>query len=53
MKKLIVIALEKFCTFIDTRIVDHLPEKLQMRWYCRPAELSATLDEKWKTGEWT
>jgi hypothetical protein len=52
MKKLIVVALEKLCTFIDTRIVEYLPERIQVHWYCKLAELSARLDEKWKTGVW-
>lgn len=52
MKKLIVVALERLCTFMDNYIIHHLPERLQAKWYCKLAEKSATLDERWKTGVW-
>lgn len=51
-KKFIVVGLEKSCNFIDYRIIPHLPEGLQAHWYCHLAELSARLDERWKTGVW-
>lgn len=52
MKRLLVVFLEKLCTFIDATVISNLSEKIQMHWYCQLAELSARLDEKWKTGEW-
>jgi hypothetical protein len=52
MKRFIVEFLEDLCTFVDDFVIDYLPERLQDRWYCKPAELSARLDEKWKTGRW-